>query len=51
MFVYSNNGWSFALTEPEAGSDTFNLKTEAKKKGDKWILNGSKIWITNVRKS
>jgi len=39
---------SFALTEPEAGSDTFNLKTEAIKKGDKWILNGSKIWITNA---
>ncbi len=39
---------SFALTEPEAGSDTFNLKTEATKKGDKWILNGSKIWITNA---
>ena len=38
----------FALTEPEAGSDTFNLKTEAKKKGNKWILNGSKIWITNA---
>jgi len=39
---------SFALTEPEAGSDTFNLKTEAKKMGDKWILNGSKVWITNA---
>jgi alkylation response protein AidB-like acyl-CoA dehydrogenase len=39
---------SFALTEPEAGSDTFNLKTEAHKKGDKWIINGSKIWITNA---
>jgi alkylation response protein AidB-like acyl-CoA dehydrogenase len=39
---------SFALTEPEAGSDTFNLKTEAKKQGNKWILNGSKIWITNA---
>jgi len=39
---------SFALTEPEAGSDTFNLKTEAKRIGDKWILNGSKIWITNA---
>jgi len=39
---------SFALTEPEAGSDTFNLKSEAKKKGNKWILNGSKIWITNA---
>ena len=39
---------SFALTEPEAGSDTFNLKSEAKKKGNKWILNGSKVWITNA---
>jgi len=39
---------SFALTEPEAGSDTFNLKTEAMKKGDKWIIKGSKIWITNA---
>lgn len=39
---------SFALTEPEAGSDTFNLKTEAKKNGNKWILNGSKVWITNA---
>ncbi len=39
---------SFALTEPEAGSDTFNLRTEAKKKNDKWILNGSKVWITNA---
>jgi alkylation response protein AidB-like acyl-CoA dehydrogenase len=39
---------SFALTEPEAGSDTFNLRTEARKKGNKWILNGSKVWITNA---
>jgi alkylation response protein AidB-like acyl-CoA dehydrogenase len=39
---------SFALTEPEAGSDTFNLRTEAKKKDDKWILNGSKVSITNA---
>lgn len=39
---------SFALTEPEAGSDTFNLKTEAKKQGNKWILNGNKVWITNA---
>ena len=39
---------SFALTEPEAGSDTFNLRTEARKKDGKWILNGSKVWITNA---
>lgn len=38
---------AFALTEPEAGSDSFNLKTEAKLEKDKWILNGAKAWITN----
>ena len=39
---------AFALTEPEAGSDSFNLKTSAELKGDKWILNGTKVWITNA---
>lgn len=39
---------AFALTEPGAGSDTFNLKTTAKLNGDKWVLNGNKIWITNA---
>jgi len=38
---------AFALTEPEAGSDAFNLQTNAKLDGNKWILNGQKIWITN----
>lgn len=38
---------AFALTEPEAGSDAFNLKTSAKLGKDKWILNGTKIWISN----
>ncbi|MCF8259471.1 MAG: acyl-CoA dehydrogenase family protein [Melioribacteraceae bacterium] len=39
---------AFALTESGAGSDSFNLKTTAVKKGDKWILNGEKLWITNA---
>lgn len=39
---------SFALTEPEAGSDSLSLSTEAKKIKDKWIINGSKVWITNA---
>lgn len=39
---------AFALTEPEAGSDTFNLKTSAVLNKDKWILNGTKVWITNA---
>lgn len=38
---------AFALTEPEAGSDAFNLQTTAKFDGNKWVLNGQKLWITN----
>ncbi len=37
-------GWG--LTEPGSGSDASQMKTTAEKKGDKWILNGSKIFIT-----
>lgn len=39
---------AFALTEPSAGSNAANLKTTAVKKGDKYILNGSKHYITNA---
>ena len=38
---------AFCLTEAEAGSDSFNLKTSAVKKNGKWIINGEKLWITN----
>ncbi len=38
---------AFALTEPTAGSDAAGIKTRAVRKGDKFIINGSKIWITN----
>ncbi len=37
---------AYALTEPEAGSDSANLRLKAEKRGDKWVLNGTKIWIT-----
>jgi acyl-CoA dehydrogenase len=37
----------FALTEPEAGSDAANIKTRAELKGDHWVLNGRKCFITN----
>lgn len=39
---------AFALTEPSAGSNATNLKTAAIKKGDKYILNGTKHYITNA---
>jgi len=38
---------AWGLTEPGAGSDAAALKTRAQKKGNRWILNGSKIFITN----
>ena len=37
----------FALSEPEAGTDSAAQKTTAKKVGDEWVLNGVKNWITN----
>ncbi len=38
---------SFALSEPHAGSDPGALRTTAVRKGDRWVLNGSKQWITS----
>src|ERR687887_2600811 len=42
--------WSpaFALSEPEAGSDTRSLRTSAVRDGDQWVINGAKNWITNA---
>ena len=37
----------FGLTEPDHGSDPAGMKTRAKKDGNGWIINGSKLWITN----
>jgi glutaryl-CoA dehydrogenase len=37
----------FGLTESHAGSDPASMKTHAKRDGDDWIINGSKMWITN----
>jgi acyl-CoA dehydrogenase len=39
---------AFALTEPQAGSDPAAMRTTAVKKGDRWVLNGEKIYITNA---
>jgi len=37
----------FGLTEPDAGSDSWMMRTEARRDGDGWIINGSKQWTTN----
>jgi len=39
---------AYALTEPAAGSDVAGIKTRAVKKGDRYILNGAKVWISNA---
>lgn len=38
---------AYAVTEPGAGSDVNGVKTRAERKGDEYILNGQKMWITN----
>jgi len=40
--------WGFGLTEPDAGSDSRGTKTRAYLEGDQWVINGSKIFITNA---
>ena len=37
----------FGLTEPDAGSDPGAMRTTARRDGDAWVLNGTKMWITN----
>jgi len=38
---------ALAMSEPNAGSDVVSMRTRAEKRGDRYILNGSKMWITN----
>merc|ERR1711962_439277 len=38
---------AYGVTEPGAGSDVSGVKTKAEKKGDEWVINGQKMWITN----
>lgn len=42
---------AYALSESSSGSDAFALKLKAEDKGDKWVLNGSKLWITNGKEA
>lgn len=42
---------AYALSESTSGSDAFALQLRAEDKGDKWVLNGSKLWITNGKEA
>jgi alkylation response protein AidB-like acyl-CoA dehydrogenase len=44
-------GFSYCLSEPDAGSDAVGMKTKAVRDGDDWVLNGVKRWITNAGES
>jgi acyl-CoA dehydrogenase len=46
-FVSGEAMFGFAITEPDAGSDVTGIKTKAERKGDRYIINGSKMFITN----
>ncbi|MFD1859056.1 acyl-CoA dehydrogenase [Aeromicrobium camelliae] len=46
-----DGGFSYCLSEPEAGSDAANQKTRAVRDGDHWVINGTKRWITNAGES
>ncbi len=42
---------SFAVTEPTAGTDTTKIKTFAERRGDRYVVNGQKVWISRVQHS
>jgi len=45
--ISGENVGALAMSEPGAGSDVTSMRTQAEKRGDRYILNGSKMWITN----
>ncbi len=42
---------SMAVTEPTTGTDTTKIKTVARKKGDRYVVNGQKVWISRIEHS
>jgi alkylation response protein AidB-like acyl-CoA dehydrogenase len=49
--MVKGEGFSYCLSESEAGSDASAMRTKVERSGDGWVLNGSKKWITNAGES
>uniref|UniRef100_A0A8C8BR09 Medium-chain specific acyl-CoA dehydrogenase, mitochondrial n=1 Tax=Otus sunia TaxID=257818 RepID=A0A8C8BR09_9STRI len=49
--IEANSLGAYCVTEPGAGSDVAGIKTKAEKKGDEYVINGQKMWITNGGKA
>ena len=49
--LVNGEGFSYCLSESEAGSDASAMRTKVERSGDGWVLNGSKKWITNAGES
>jgi len=49
--LVQGEGFSYCLSESEAGSDASAMRTKVERSGDGWVLNGSKKWITNAGES
>ena len=49
--ISGEKGFCILATEPNAGTNTFNVSTRAERRGDKWILNGQKAYITKAAES
>ena len=49
--LVKGEGFSYCLSESEAGSDASAMRTKVERSGDSWVLNGSKKWITNAGES
>ena len=49
--LVKGEGFSYCLSESEAGSDASAMRTKVQRTGDSWVLNGSKKWITNAGES